>query len=311
MSEMMKIPVSVLIPTKNEERNLPTTLEMLRHFDEIIVFDSFSADRTRAIAESFGCSFYQRVFDNFSDHKNWALRNIPFRHEWILILDADEKVSAELAEEISVIVSESRAYNAYYVARQIWVDGVWLKHAGKYPDYNLRLFRRGHAWYERRIVHEHMLTDGPVGFLKNHLVHVDDKGTSRYVERHNRYAEMEAVEALIAIRSAAGDGSFWGAFRSRTYERRRLLKVFAYRYLPFRPALVFIYLYVFRLGFLMGRVGFKTCELRRFYEYLIDLYLEELEDPQSPVSLRYGDYIRQRLAPGSDVAAANQERISL
>lgn len=288
---MTKAAVSVLIPTKDEERNLPSTLDSLGWTDEVVVFDSFSSDRTVSIARERGCEVHQRVFDNFADHKNWALRNVPFRNDWILILDADEKVSPELRDEILALCGGTATCDGYYIARQIWVDGVWLKYAGKYPDYQLRLFRKGRAWYERRIVHEHMLVDGKVGYLKTPLVHIDAKGVSRYIDRHNRYAEMEAVEALIAIRTAARSAIGHG-----TVAQRRRLKIVAYRHLPFRPLLVFLYTYVFRLGFLMGRAGLKTCVLRMFYEYMIDLYLEELQDPSSPSSVKYGAYIAERCA---------------
>lgn len=286
-----KVPVSILIPTKDEERNLPSTLAQLGWADEIVIFDSFSTDATLAIARSAGCEVHQREFDNFADHKNWALRSIDFRHEWILILDADEKVTPALADEIRGIVAGPSRFDAYYVARQIWVDGVWLKHAGKYPDYQMRLFRRGMAWYERRIVHEHMETSGRAGYLKHHLVHVDAKGIQRNIERHCRYAEMEAVEAFIIIHATDSETTVQAAPLNAL---RRRLKNFAYRHVPFRPLMVFVYLYLFRLGFVMGRAGVKTCVLRMFYEYMIDLYLDELEDSRSPIALKYKDYIAER-----------------
>jgi glycosyltransferase involved in cell wall biosynthesis len=285
-----KVPASVLIPTKNEERNLPTTLDRLGWVDEIIVFDSLSTDNTLAIAKNYGATVFQREFDNFADHKNWALDHLPFRNDWILILDADEQVPEDLEHEIRRICAAPPLFDAYAIARRIYVDGVWLRRAGKYPDYQIRLFRKGKARYERRIVHEHMVVDGKTGVLRASLVHIDKKGARRYIERHNHYAEMEAVEAYIARHSPQqGQGS-----SPRGRLSRRQLKDFAYRYLPFRPALVFIYLYVFRLGFLMGHAGLKTCALRTFYEYMIDLYLEELEDRLSPTYEKYCAYIEER-----------------
>jgi glycosyltransferase involved in cell wall biosynthesis len=291
---MQKAPVSVLIPTKNEARNLPSTLEALSWADQIIVFDSYSSDDTIEIAKKHGCEVHQRTFDNFADHKNWALQNLDFRNPWILILDADEKVPPALAEEIRAICLGDSSCDAYYVARQILVDGAWLKYAGKYPDYNIRLFRKRKARYERRIVHEHMVADGRIGTLKNHLVHIDAKGTYRYIERHNQYAEMEAVEAWITLHANPSGDGLAGVLWARRNERRRLLKNFAYQYLPFRPVLVFLYLYLFRLGFIMGKAGIKTCALRMFYEYMVDLYLEELKDPASPVAVKYKSYIEER-----------------
>lgn len=293
---MTKTPVSVLIPTKDEELNLPSTLESLTWADQIIVFDSFSQDKTHEIAAKFGCEFYQRKFDNFSDHKNWALDNLSFRNPWILILDADEKVSESLAGEIYEICSSEPRFSAYYIARQIWVDGLWLKYAGCFPDYNIRLLRRGSARYEPRIVHEHMLVDGATGYLANPIVHVDKKGTYRYVERHNKYAEMEAVEAHIAMLEKMCPSAI--GHPQRFYNRRRTMKLYSYRYMIFRPVLVFLYMYIYKRGFLMGKVGIKICILRMFYEYMIDLYLMELRDHNSPVYQKYRSYIAERLALG-------------
>jgi glycosyltransferase involved in cell wall biosynthesis len=293
---MTKTPISVLIPTKDEERNLPSTLECLDWVDQIVVFDSFSSDNTVSIAGRRGCDVYQRQFDNFADHKNWALRNIPFRNDWILILDADEKVSRELRDEIAALCGRTGDCNGYYIARQIWVDGIWLKYAGMYPDYQLRFFKKGSAWYEPRIVHEHMIVYGRIGYLTNPLVHIDGKGVQRYIERHSRYAEMEAVEAFIVGRTAACRA----VFPDGPVARRRRLKTLAYRHLPFRPLMVFLYSYVIKLGFLMGRTGLKVCALRMFYEYMIDLYLRELEDRTSPIFVKYGAYIEERV--GSSLA---------
>lgn len=289
-----RVPVTVLIPTKDEELNLPTTLDALTWADQVIVFDSCSTDHTVEIAKERNCEVAQRIFDNYSDHKNWALDHLQFRNDWILILDADEKVPPDLAAEIAAIVVSPSACDGYFVARQIIVDGHWLRRAGKYPDYQLRFFRKGRARYERRIVHEHMVVEGRVGHLKHHLTHVDAKGTFRYIDRHNRFAEMEAVEAFITMRTGA-DSIGVAPDHGQQWLAQRSLKAFAYRWLPFRPLLVLIYLYFFKLGFMMGRAGLKTCVLRMYYEYMVDLYLAELRDPTSPISVKYRDYLAERL----------------
>ena len=108
----------------------------------------------------------QRQFDNFSAHKNWALDHLDFKHDWILIVDADERVTPDLAREIAALVTGSPPHHGYYLARQNWFAGVWIRHGGWYPDYNLRLLRRGRGRYEARLVHEHILLDGPPGISK-------------------------------------------------------------------------------------------------------------------------------------------------
>ena len=286
-SELNKPPVSVLICTKNEERNLPGCLESVAWAGEVVVFDSFSDDATVDIARQSGARVVQRAFTNFSSHKNWALDNIEFKHSWVLIVDADERVSAVLAAEIAGVVSRPTEVCGYYLARQSWFAGVWIRHGGWYPDYNLRLLKRGRGRYEERIVHEHVLLDGPAGYLENPLIHHDYKGIERYFERHNVYSSLEAVEVhrmLTAPHQTKGlPANFW----ARGPGRRRFLKNLAYRYLPGRALFKFMWMYFFKLGFLDGRMGFRYSLLHTFYDYQISLKLEELRDPQSPMSQRY------------------------
>src|SRR5579862_6860627 len=149
-------PISVIIPTLDEERNLYQTLEAVAGWaDQIFVFDSFSHDRTLEIAGSFEVSVVQRVFDDFATHKNWALDNLPLRNEWVLFLDGDERVTPQLRTEISEVIARSDGLNGYYIARKNYFMRHWIRHAGMYPDWQLRLFRRGTGRYEDRKVHEH------------------------------------------------------------------------------------------------------------------------------------------------------------
>ncbi len=231
----------------------------------------------------------QREFDNFSAHKNWALDTIDFRHDWILIVDADERVTPELAREIAAIVSGSPPHHGYYLARQNWFAGTWIRHGGWYPDYNLRLLRRGRGRYEARLVHEHILLEGSPGYLKNPLIHHDYKGIERYFERHNVYSSLEAVEAHRTLTAADQPGGLPADLWAKGPGRRRFLKNLAYRYLPGRALFKFIWMYFFKLGFLDGRMGFRFCLLHTFYDYQISLKLEELRDPQSPMSQKYKD----------------------
>ena len=164
MSHHQKVPLSVLIPTKDESRNIATCIDSLGWAGEIIVFDSFSGDDTTDIARAKGARVVQRVFDNFATHKNWALDNLDFRNEWILLVDADERASERLAEEIGDIAGRPGAANGYYVPILVWMWGRPI-HC-HYPVYNLRLLRRGKGRYEDRIVHEHMIVEGETGYLR-------------------------------------------------------------------------------------------------------------------------------------------------
>ena len=284
-----KTPVSVLICTRNEERNLGACLKSVSWADDCVVLDSCSDDHTVNIALAGGARVVSREFDNFSAHKNWALDHLDFKHDWILIVDADERVTPDLAREIAALVSGSPQHHGYYLARQNWFAGVWIRHGGWYPDWNLRLLRRGRGRYEARMVHEHILLTGPPGYLQNPLIHYDYKGIERYFDRHNVYSSLEAVEAHRTLTAPDQPRGLPAALLARGPARRRFLKNLAYRYLPARALIKFFWMYVLKLGFLDGRMGFRYCLLHTFYDYQISLKLEELRDPQSPMSQKYRD----------------------
>lgn len=280
-----EVPVSVIVLTRDEERNIATCLDSLAWAGEVVVFDSHSTDRTVEIARARGARVVQRVFDNFAAHKNWALDNLDLAHDWVFFVDADERGTPELAREVAATVTASDALNGYYVAGENWLWGKPMR--AIWPNYNLRLIRRGRGRYEGRIVHEHMVIEGPEGYLKAHLVHRDDKGIERWFDRHNAYSSMEAVEARRLLERTGGDGGIASNLLHRGPGRRRALKQFAYRYLPARPLWQFLYLYIVKRGFLDGRLGFRYCLLKLFYEYQVSLKLEELDDPASPMSEKY------------------------
>ncbi|HYM33944.1 MAG TPA: glycosyltransferase family 2 protein [Steroidobacteraceae bacterium] len=271
------IPVSVLIVTKNEERNVSGCIDSVGKFDEVIVFDSHSTDQTVDLAKKKGATVIQRPFDNFAAHKNWALENISFRYPWVLLLDADERVTDELVAEIVATVKNPSEHVGFYVARKNLFGGRWIRHAGMYPDWNLRLLKLGSARFESRTVHEHVLLDGPAGFLKQPLVHHNDnKGLDQYIARHNTYSSMEAAELFKYLNSNDTSGQISESLFQSGPGRRRALKHFAYRRLPLLPVFVFLWMYIVRLGFLDGRIGLRYCILRSYYEYLVCLKLDEL-----------------------------------
>jgi len=294
MPQSDTVPLSVLIPTRNEERNLAACIGSVAWADDIVVLDSGSTDRTADIARELGARIVEREFDDFSTHKNWALAQIDFRNGWILLLDADERITPGLADEIRAVVGSAGTDGpaGYYLARRTVFAGRWLRHGGVWPDYNLRLLRRGHGRYEDRAVHEHMMLDGPAGYFREPLLHDDDKGLERFFERHNTYTSLEAVEIVRARRKGgAGRAVLRGDLAARGPARRRALKTFAQRWLPFRPLCVFLYMYVLRAGFLDGRAGFRYAVLKMFFEYQIALKVIELGEPGSPLARRYARYL--------------------
>ncbi|MBI4726238.1 glycosyltransferase family 2 protein [candidate division TA06 bacterium] len=286
-------PVSILVITRNEERNISSCLESLGWATELVVLDSFSTDATVSLAEKYGARVFQRQFDNFASHKNWAIDHIDFKNRWLLIVDADERVSLKLAREIESLLAAPSEHNGYYIARQNIFAGKWIRFGGWYPDWQLRLIKIGKARYENRIVHEHMMLEGSAGFLKNPLVHYDYKGIERYFNRHNTYSSMEAVEIYRSLNGLNNKGIIPEGFLSKGPARRRFLKNFAYRHLFARPLFKFIWMYFLKFGFLDGRIGFRFSMLHAFYDYQISLKLNELKDKNSPLYEKYKEYIEK------------------
>lgn len=288
---MNRLPISFIVPTRNEERNILTTIENIAPCaGEVVVLDSLSDDRTVEIAKGLGANVVQRRFDNFASQKNWILDTYPFRHDWIFFIDADERLTQELAAELRELFTGKEAPNVdgYYVGRMNYFMGRWIRHGGYYPNWNLRLFKRRLGRYENRIVHEHVILNGSSEYLRNPLRHDDYKGLERYFDRHNVYSSMEAVEALKCLRIGT-DRQITASLVKGGPGRRRALKLAAYKYLPCRSILKFIWMYLVQLGFLDGRIGFRYCVLQTFYEYQVSLKLIEItRDPTAPICVKYG-----------------------
>lgn len=268
----MRSPVSALILTLNEEVNLPRCIESLQWVDDIIVLDSGSKDATVEIAKALGCRVFHRPFDNWSSHQNWAVKHLPFRHSWVLNIDADEVVTPELREELSGIATcpNPVGFAALRMRRRDYFHGVWLKHSTFYPTWLVRFYRPEAIRFER-LVNPVTIAEGATGSLQGHIDHQPfSKGIAHWVERHNSYSTFEAQEYL-------NRGEWrWSMISSRDPNvRRRALKSLFSR-LPCRPVMKFCYLYLFHLGFLDGLPGFQYCALQSFYEFMISLKTREL-----------------------------------
>ena len=265
--------ISILILTLNEEQNLPGCLESVKWSDDVVVFDSFSTDRTVEIARAAGARVFQRRFDNYANQRNASIKEVQFKHPWVFVLDADECIPQELKEELERTVScVSRDITIYRVRRQDMFFGRWLRRSSGYPTWFPRLLRPDRVWVEREINEEYH-TDGQIGMLRGHFIHHPvSKGVAFWFDRHNRYSTMEAEALFREMRKRM---RWFGVFSRDPVIRRRNLKQLAFR-LPYRPLLVFIYLYFVRFGFLDGTPGYHFCRLRMTYEYMIDLKVKEL-----------------------------------
>lgn len=284
---LSKLPVSVLIPARNEEANLPACLESVARADEVFVVDSQSSDRSVAIAESYGATVVQFHFNGrWPKKKNWSLENLPFRNEWVLIVDCDERITPELWDEIAEAI-QNPEFEGYYLNRKVFFLGQWIRYGGKYPDWNLRLFRHQEGRYENlgtesirntgdNEVHEHVVLSGKVGYLKNDMLHIDFKDLYHWLDRHNRYSNWEAQVYLNLITGRGDDGTIGSDLFGDSVQRKRFLKRIWVR-LPFKPTLRFLLAYVFRLGFLDGKAGYIYARLLSQYEFQIGVKLFELQ----------------------------------
>jgi len=264
--------VSVIVPTFNEERNLPTCLgSVLGWARRVFVVDSLSSDRTCEIARNAdGVDVFEHRFRNYCDQWNWALDNLPIDTEWILKLDADETLTDAGRREMQAAMRDcSPDVAGFAVWRKFIFMGKWLKRSvGR--CYDVRLWRRGKGRLENRSVNEHLLLDGKCRTLTHPLIHEDKKGLSAWVWRHNRYSTMEAQEYLRG--KAAGGTTGLGGEGVRL---RRWLKMRVWPTVPLKPLAYFLYVYVWRLGFLDGSAGLDYAVLRAFYYKLIEMKKKE------------------------------------
>lgn len=261
--------VTVIIPTLDEATHIARCVSSARPLGRVVVVDCGSHDATREIATEHGAEVVEHAWEGHARQKNWALANTGIATDWVLFLDADEYLDGEAIDEIRQAVQDPEAAG-YYLPRRYIFLGRELRHAWWYPDYQLRLFRRSGARCEDVRVHEHMIVDGEVKTLRAAIMHDNRKGLAAFVERHNRYSDLEADEILDPGRDRKR-----GAITGSWAERRRALKDRIWFRLPARPLLRFVWLYVVRRGFLDGRRGLLFCMLIAMYEFMIDAKLAE------------------------------------
>jgi glycosyltransferase involved in cell wall biosynthesis len=252
--------VSVLILARNEALHIERAVASARRLTaHVFVVDTRSTDATVERARAAGAEVVAADdLERFADKLNWSADNIAFPTPWVLRLDADEILTHELIEQLPArLAAVESSVTGVYLRRQIWFMGRWIRHGGVYPTYSMRLWRRGEITCETRDLDEHMiLRRGEAGQLPLDVIDNPLSDLSSWIDKHNRYATLEARSAANATNDGSGglEASLWGTMP----ERMRWLKVKVFYRLPLfvRPVLYFLYRYVLRLGFLDGRVGF-------------------------------------------------------
>ncbi len=265
--------ISVLILTRNEEQDLPGCLDSIAWSDDVHLFDSESTDRTREIAAAWGARVTVRPFDGYARQRNAALQ-LPFRHPWLLVLDADERPTAELSAEMQRVVQHAPAQIAgFRLRRRDFLWGTWLRHAQMTPFY-VRLIRPERVHYTRDI-NEVVEVEGAIGELAAPLDHhAFSKGLSHWVAKHNVYSTKEAE--LLASGDAVQAASWRQALTASNFHQRRVAQKAIFYKLPGRPLIKWAYMVFVRGAMLDGRAGLTYATLQAFYEYLIEIKCREM-----------------------------------
>ncbi len=259
------LPVSVIVPVRNEAQNLVRCLSSLQGFGELYVIDSQSWDATAAIAAEYGAKVVQFHYGGgWPKKRQWAMDTLPFQYEWIFLVDADEAVPPELASEIQEVV-KNPDIDGYQVGLQMHFLGRRLNHCGA-NFYKLSLFRRGMGRFECRLkdqdasmadmeVHEHVIVGGAISTLRNSLIHYNVESLSRYIQKHDEYSNWDAK---LLLQGGIATDDLPPAMFGTQAQRRRWLRKWLFN-VPGSPLIFFLYKYLFRLGFLDGVPGFIYC----------------------------------------------------
>lgn len=279
----VELPISVIIPVRNEARNLPRCLASLEGAGEVIVVDSQSSDDTCEIARHHAAQVVQfHYHGGWPKKRQWALNNLPLKFDWVLLLDADEALTPQLKQEIRAAIARAEVAG-YWIRLDMHFLGRRLRHCGATFS-KLSLFRRGKGRFECRLaeqdssmcdmeVHEHVIVDGQTSQLRSALVHHNVSSLSRYLEKHNEYSNWEArVWTEITTHPDALTPALLG---SQPQRRRWLRKKFFM--LPGSPLSLFLYRYFLRLGFLDGKAGLFYCALQAIQLFQVKAKIYELQ----------------------------------
>jgi glycosyltransferase involved in cell wall biosynthesis len=275
--------IAVIVLTYNEEKNLPECIESLKQIPHTLyLVDSGSTDRTLAIAEKNQAKIYHHIFQNYADQRNWAIHNIPIKETWTLHLDADERLSQSLAQNIvSILSKQTTDIQGYYAARRTYFMGKWIKHGGHYPVYHLRLLKTGFGSCEERLYDQHFIVKGACKKIEGDIIDVVASDINTWIERHLRWSFAEAQEY---IKNNASNQMPSRLFSKNKMFQRRWLKNNLYNHLPLFWRVLFytLYRYFLRGGFLDGKEGAVFHLLQgAWFRWMVDVHIDNLQRPHS------------------------------
>lgn len=276
----MKINITAIILTFNEETNIKACLESIKDIiSEIFIVDSGSTDHTLQIAKEYNCKIINHPFDNYSLQRNWALENLSISNNWVLNLDADHRLTAELKNELRSIFNRNipPAVNGFLTSRRTIFMGKWIRYGGHYPTYHSVLFKKGKGYCEMKKYDQHFKVEGELVKLKGDIIDVITDSLSNFTSRHNKWSDLEAAEQFSGVKN--DNGVIKSSRKGNAIQKRRYLKTIYEKFPLFiRPFIYFIIRYLFRGGFLDGTRGLIFHFLQGFwFRFLIDAKTYELK----------------------------------
>jgi glycosyltransferase involved in cell wall biosynthesis len=262
------VPLSVVVLTLNEEPNICRCVASVAWADQVVVVDSGSTDGTVPLARAAGAEVVDQPWLGFSAQREHSLRLPLLRHDWVYFVDADEWVSPQLATEIATRLADPQCAGFAHRLRLVFL-GTWIRHCGWYPgSWVVRLVDRRYTKYDGSLVGERACVDGRVRRLGNDIVDQDRKGLAAWLHKHVRYAELRCERRRDV-------GSMLERLRALRYSSntrplaRSILKEIVFPAIPAKPAALFLYMYIARLGFLDGAAGFRFCFYHAWYEICV------------------------------------------
>ncbi len=292
--------LTVIIPTYNVEDLIAQAIESVLWADDIFVVDSFSTDKTVEIAKKYGARVVQHEYVYSAKQKNWAIPQA--KNEWVLLLDSDEVVTDELKETVTKLLDSDEIdnYDGFGIGRKHFFLGKFLRWGGRYPLYNIRLFRRS-CRYEDRNVHAHILLDKErMKNIKGDILHYSDRSLDQFFEKFNRYSTWHA-NYMLRVYEDGMTKIKWRTFFTNPFYAKAIIKDL-WTFIPFTPFIRFMYMYIVRAGFLDGRYGFMIAFFYAFQDYVAKTKYLEMRQKTPKLRLTFQKYVARSCATlGSDV----------